>query len=442
VIHIIDKLGRELGTATHYLPDTDTVTATITSRSPTVITRRRVAVTVTVHDKDNRPVEGEFALKVYNGTFLDSTQYSFGRMLAASTPTYEPWHQIIYGNTKQHYNFTTNLAKRGTVYYQDGVTPVPAHTRLFFYLQENDVMIQSTTVAGGKIRLTVPEIRGNDLLFYMAEREGNELPGVKIIWETATLPVPAPPASVESAEADMYGIFAANKKVIDEAFNFRHEGPLDVKNAALRKQSALESRLKGADISVRVDKFVAFATMEDLVHEIIPALNFSKSKGRIRVQVSLQKGLAESEPLYIIDGIATKDTKYFMSLKPVDIDVVKLVTNPGKLVALGLMGRSGVVIVETKAGNARPPEDPSTVINGINWPLAFRPSLSTDKDRPTFRSTIFWNPGIKTDPAGKAIVEFDCSDDLGPLKVRVDGITTDGRPFSGEITLNSVLAEK
>jgi hypothetical protein len=442
IIHVIDKLGREVGTTTHYVPAGDSVTATIKAANNTLYTRSKATIAVTVHDHKNKPVEGEFSFKIYNGSIFDSTQLSFAQSIANTAPVYEPWRQVLKGNAKQRHNYMTDLARTGTAYYGDGVTPLPAQTRLFFYLQEHDIMMQSMTLAGGKVRITIPEIKGGDVLFYMAESEGREISDVRIAWDDTTIPAPAPPPSQETNEPDPYGIFVADKRVIDQGFGFEEGDWKQVRKASVRHESDLEARLKGPDLTVHADKFVAFATMEEMITEIIPAVNVRKLKGRTYVQMGLHTGTASSEPLYIIDGIATKNTAFFLSLKPIEIDRVKLITNPAKLVALGLMGRSGVIIVETKAGNSRPIIDPSSIINGINPTIPFPKALFADPLRPNLRSTVYWDPSIKTDANGRAVVEFECSDDLGPVYIRVDGITTDGRPFSGEGKLNFVLTEK
>jgi hypothetical protein len=301
-------------------------------------------------------------------------------------------------------------------------------------------MIQTLTTKGGKIRLLVPDIYGVDNLFYIAEYGGEEIPGAKIVWEDEPIELPAPPSFKETNEGDAYGIFAANKRMIDKAFDFDGAAGPEKHKEIERNESELENRLHGADIAIRVDDYVSFATMDEMIREIIPALKVRKLKGREIVQMGLQQGIPESEPLYIIDGVATKDTPFFLSLKPVDLLTVKLITNPAKLATLGLMSRSGIVIIETKSGNARLPFDPSRFVEGINRPISFKQPIHNNTRRPDFRSTIYWDPTVKTDANGKALVEFECSDDLNGVNVRIDGTTTDGRPFSGNATVNFVLA--
>ena len=145
-------------------------------------------------------------------------------------------------------------------------------------------------------------------------------------------------------------------------------------------------------------------------------------------------GKVTGDPVYIIDGIATKNTAFFLSLKPSDLLTVKVVKDPHKLERFGLMGKNGIVIVQTRKGNAREPlDDPSKLIEGLNRSVSFKArdhSGAEDAHRPDFRSSVYWNPSVKTDSNGKASVDFFCSDDIGKLSIRIDGLTTEGKPFS------------
>lgn len=437
---VIDKLGRPAGTAALFIPGRKTIKVAI-APGEGLQTRKKTTLTISVTDENNRPVQGEFSLKVLNSVLADSTQVTFEQLMASSEPLNESWHQMLYeriGNPR--YNFTTDLSKRGTAYMPDGVTPLPAETRVFFYIQETDVMSQTLTTAGGRVRLPVPDIQGTDNLFYMAELKGQELAGVKIVWDNEVTVLPSPPASKEGTEGDAYGIFTANKRMIDKAFDYDGTKVSEVTFDDERGVGDLEARLKGPDITIAVDDYVSFSTMEEMIREIVPALNVRRVRGKQTVQIGLQQGIPESEPLYIIDGIATKDTPFFLQLKPVDLVTVKLITNPAKLTTLGLMSRSGIVIVDTKSGKTRQPFDASRFVDGINQPIPFSQPKHNDIRRPDFRSTIYWNPIVKTDANGNAVVEFECSDDLSTVNVRVDGMTVDGRLFSGATALKFVLA--
>jgi hypothetical protein len=183
-------------------------------------------------------------------------------------------------------------------------------------------------------------------------------------------------------------------------------------------------------------------SMAELLREVVPSLYARQSRGESRVRVNLSEPLfpVRGDPVYIIDGIATKSTDFFLSLNPADILRVKVVTDPKKLMPYKLMGRNGIVIVETKMGNMREPlDDAGKVIAGVNKEVPFRgPDFSRDPARriPDFRSTVYWNPSVKTDANGKAVVYFTCADDVAPMRIRIDGMAAGGRPFSAVLTVN------
>jgi hypothetical protein len=139
-----------------------------------------------------------------------------------------------------------------------------------------------------------------------------------------------------------------------------------------------------------------------------------------------------NDPLYIIDGMATKNTNFFLNLNPANVISIKVINNPKKLLPLGLLGRNGVVLVQTKTGDLREPlDDPAKKIVGLNKTLSFNTPWETSENlyAPVFRSTIYWNPTISTDSNGKATFKFSCTDDVGRMVIRIDGMAN-GKSFT------------
>jgi len=68
------------------------------------------------------------------------------------------------------------------------------------------------------------------------------------------------------------------------------------------------------------------------------------------------------------------------------------------------------------------------LLRGYDSPLAFKtPDIKSNL--PDYRSTLYWNPHIKTDENGMAIVSFRTSDVEGNYKVTMEGITWHGEIF-------------
>jgi hypothetical protein len=197
-----------------------------------------------------------------------------------------------------------------------------------------------------------------------------------------------------------------------------------------------------ADDLILFEEYKLFPTMTETIKEIINPLRTITIGKKKEVKIkSLNKARATGEPLYIIDGIATKNTDFFLSLKTSDLIFIKIFRNSKKLARLGFIGKNGIVMVQTKLGNAREPLNKSNLITGLQMPVRFS-APNYDKGVksliPDFRSTIFWAPSISTDANGNAQVAFYTSDDVGSLEIRIDGFSKNGEPFTAFRTIEVV----
>lgn len=241
----------------------------------------------------------------------------------------------------------------------------------------------------------------------------------------------------ESLTANRYAEFTSRKKLMDKSYSFYGNSEI-LKKASLSENpnSDFEDELTGVDYSVKVDEYVVFPTMEELIREVVPSLLHRRIKGNSIVRVVLPDGAIPNEdPLYIIDGIMTKNTDYFLQLKPADIITIKVVRTINKLNRFGTMGRNGIVLIQTKGIDHNELKSKNTLISikGLNKPAPFRilaHSISSDLRKPDFRSTLYWNPSVTTNSRGEGSINFSASDDVGCFLIRVQGITSDGRPFS------------
>lgn len=433
--------------------------------------REKVKLDISVTDEKGKPIEGEFSVKAISSDLLQpQNQNSFAEELFVQSYLREryvinrtdsswfsklderlilntediPWKEILSNKfPKPSHSLSNFIQMKGRVTLVDTTArKLPDYLDIIFYLQRSNIRYQ-TTVEKGRVWLAVPQLYGEDELFYLAEtfyykydqQHGEEFPGLKINWENQVPKFQPAPSATPSDQLDAYASFASKSKLINQSYQFY------LAKANPQPKNEIENEIVSPDLNINVQEYTLFPTMTDLIKEIIPYLQHRKIGHRDRVLAVLDEDLATlstGDPLYIIDGIATKNTYFFLSLKPADLLNVKLVINSQKLKGFGLMGKNGIVFVKTKRGDAREPIDPSRLIQGVNRAVDFKThtySALNSSHLPDFRSTVLWSPSVKTSN-GKAQIEFFTSDTLGGLSIRVEGLTTQGVPFSKEIQLS------
>jgi len=461
-VSLLTQRGDLLASRDFYHDKKPLVRPTILTSKQLYKTREKISIGITLTDQSGQPVTGEFSMKVLNSTLFkfdtenlltddliilsrEPREFHINRSDSAWKSSLDnfllatieaiPWKEILSGKwSNPRFPFTSVIEKTGTAYHHDPQVPVPDLTQILFYLQRNQMIYQTFTVKDGKVGLTIPDIFEPDEFFYLAQTRGREVSDFKIQWDESPVPLPKAPHFRETRE-DAYASFADKRNLIEKSFGaYGDQDPLEtiIDDKTI---SALEDEINGADIVVKIEDYNAFQTMEEMIREVVPSLYHRKAGKKSIVRVSLQQPMVPptEDPLYVIDGIATKNTDFFLSLKPADLVTVKIVNKSKKLIPLGLMGKNGIVIVQTKFGNRREELDDNTKrVQGLSKPLDFtnQKSQNTQLNRPDFRSTIYWNPIIKTDSQGKASIEVFSSDDVGHLQIRIDGFAHGGRPFS------------
>jgi hypothetical protein len=350
-----------------------------------------------------------------------------------------PWKEIVKTETaKPEYGFASVIQKIGRVYYPDTTKSVRDLTQVTFFLQKNKTVYHTFTMEKGKVWLTIPDVYGEDEVLYLVESRRKRITDARIKWDNPpSISFPKASKYKEIKSADSYGYFASKNILINKSYSFystKNQENITMKTTT----SDFENEIMGADITINVQDYILFSTMEELIKEIVPPLYTRITSKQSSVRVKLPEPMNQnitSDPVYVIDDIATKNTSFFLSLKPSDLITIKIVRDPIKLTRFGLMGKNGIVIVQTKNGDMREPLDSTLRIQGLNRPATYKSreySNGSDLHRPDFRSMLYWNPQIKTNANGKSRVEFFCSDDNGVMNIQIDGMTKDGKPFTTE----------
>ncbi|NJN42468.1 MAG: TonB-dependent receptor plug domain-containing protein [Flammeovirgaceae bacterium] len=192
----------------------------------------------------------------------------------------------------------------------------------------------------------------------------------------------------------------------------------------------------------------------------IPGVSFVQVADNTGIHYKIRiRGLStfwlNTEPLVVIDGIPvggqdgittlmgggqatmgnTAGDRLAM-LDPNLVDRVEVTLRTNGL--YGDLGRNGVIAVFTKAGSSIDNyQDLKTMevfkIRGYNLPRSFKSPDYSDStlsyDKPDFRSTVYWNPTIRTNSdTGEIAISFYASDVAGRYKIIVEGVTEFGEP--------------
>ncbi|MEQ8304592.1 MAG: hypothetical protein RIB47_14450 [Cyclobacteriaceae bacterium] len=448
----------------------------VESKANEVATRGLVELEVSVTDSRGRDINGSYTISVVNNSiFPDGQRASFenqlmlfgdlpglrddfrrsglaerewmqhiNELLACYSWVRIPWEEIAKSKQRERITpFKYSLGISGKALFKESRSPVPDSTLITIFLQNRMVGYEAYVGKDGDFNLPfIYDFEGSDRAFYKMEFKKRQKENEYIIEPDIAIASGFQPGdNVETDRIDPYGEYVLKKRIIDNSFSFFRAPKNNVNSSSFNPNAEFEDELGGSDISIAVDDYLVFPTMADLIHEVIRGLQTRIANGKPTVRVVFLRGsytvIPTGDPLYIIDGVLTNNTDFFLSLNPEDILTIKIVNQEQKLNRIGNLGKFGVVMVQTKKSIERQVIENSTIfpISGLTREIKFTAPFYSGNDIsriPDLRSTIFWD-GDATLIAGKSTLhKFYASDDAVPLKILIRGITSSGYPFSAE----------
>lgn len=198
----------------------------------------------------------------------------------------------------------------------------------------------------------------------------------------------------------------------------------------------------------KLDDYITFPTMEEVIREIIPEAKVRKSHKMWKMSI-FNEAVNEfyvGSPLILLDGIPVKNIDYIMNLKPADIEQIDVISSERLLRKFGIQGQYGVFAIYSKTGELYDKNvlgNKKLKIQGLTEMDDYKPKVyvkdANHKDRiPDFRPVLYWNPHLKTNSNGKAIVEFYTSDETGKFIIEIDVMTQTGKTAG---TTKSLIVE-
>lgn len=380
-------------------------------------TRSSSKVDFSLVDDNGKPLNGKFTISVMNASVLSG--------------------ELLSVNVQKEVSIPNRMILEGQLIDRASQRPLPDSTQMMLYFQKSRLRYLTSVRTNGYFRSEILDYYGEDELFLIAETpDGSIVSDLEVVWENG-LPTPSSKPQIIGSNDKKYADFIQKKRLIDESYGFY------IKRDSLLIKTSTGSRLDviEPDYRVKPRDYVLFDNLGKFIQNIVDPLYFKETEegGVMRVRF-LKPYPATASPLYVINGVVTLDTEYFLSLDQDDIEELNVVMDYRKLVRFGLLGKNGIVIVKTRYGEEKPPIDQNKLLTGLNRPIV--PSQQEEElgnpIRPDFRACIHYRANVAV-RNGQASIEYKNSDDLGPVVIQVKGLTENGQPFSGHFKYEVIL---
>jgi hypothetical protein len=468
---IFSEAGSVLAERLFFVPHIPRINAQFEWENKTPGTREKITVKVKVTDAEGKPLKANASLTVFNKTshpsyrpsaitdnwFLwsdlgkapsdvpifvanlnGSTAKKIDQLLIASAWKRAEWSEVLkkresvipYLNMR--FTGETLDAKTGLLYTDS--------TFITFFFQKNVIAYHSFSSQG---KFDIPlflDFFGDEEVYYRVEKKGNRLDDIKVVLKDYPLFSYQQWPQAASLRNDLFYRDERQRQLINRSFGFFTKGS-DYKKV-IPLNALLEEEIFGPDVTINLDEYVLFPTMEETLREIVPMVQHRKVKNisEVRIYFADIDRMATGNPLYVIDGVITDDTDYFMALKPAEVASIKVVHSKDKLKTFGAVGKEGVILVDTKIPDNHlnvPRSKNSFRVNGLSEPVqvnAFNPATWQSRV-PDLRTNLLWAPEIVTDENGEALITFYTSDVSGEFQIQTQGVTVNGEPFYQEETI-------
>lgn len=469
-INIFSEQGEEI-LERMFFNRPENVHVEIKSNQPIYHNREKVTLDIGLTDDLGNALRGEFAIRITNRNYLPNHHSSSIKenLLLTSDLGYDQginrnyfgdsvsitaidrylitrkWRRFSWDDVMEpasdvpKHPFRKMIYLNGEVVNNETGKRVPDSSRVVIYLQKHLMGYEVFTGKNGNINLPfLFDFWGDDQLFYYVDRNEKELPNSRINLSYDSIAFASSAATLLDS-LDAYASYKQKRDLMDRSYAYFNQQKTDSNIGTINPNADFEDEFIEVDMTVNVQKYIVFPTMEDLIREVLPTLQHRKSGGKPTVRTYLLNPSMTplGDPLYIIDGIMTKSTAYFMSLLPADIFTVKIIRDQQKLRRLGAIATNGIVLVHTKKTSHPILIKDNTMIPvlGLTKPVPFKNidySIPSNLRIPDFRSTLYWNPSVRTDAFGHAAITCYASDDVGDFDIQVEGITNAGKIFSGK----------
>jgi TonB-dependent SusC/RagA subfamily outer membrane receptor len=157
----------------------------------------------------------------------------------------------------------------------------------------------------------------------------------------------------------------------------------------------------------------------DVMKGRIPGVNVYGNQIIIRGPNTLT---GSNQPLFLVDGVPTRDIEGIRSIPVEDIDRVEVLKGPSAAI-YGMRGANGVIAIYTKRGHFMKRGVIEFEMMGYSTPRNFYQPKYSPENEPESNYTVYWHPVILTDSSGTASVLLDKPPIKGDYRFIVEGVS-------------------
>lgn len=200
-----------------------------------------------------------------------------------------------------------------------------------------------------------------------------------------------------------------------------------VEESILEDTLHLNQPVLSPDMDIDVQDYAIRGKLVDLLKEVITPFKFRKDNDeQYRVKVLYEvldlKYFYDSDPIFIINGIVTRDFTYIANLPLQDIKRMRIYSKLETIRALKLVDIGGIAIIDMVDPLFSLTEDqrlPHQLVQGLQIPAKYPVEVDTDSEIPQLRSLLYWMPNAQLDDNGQYHFNLPVSDDISTFEIEI-----------------------
>jgi hypothetical protein len=312
---------------------------------------------------------------------------------------------------------TRGISLTGRLLDEKSGNPVPNALVNLSIIGDKDVMAIRTDSAG-RYFFALPGYTGNRDIFLCGEdqpgRHARLLVDNEFCMEALSLPSPI--FRLSDSEKEIALRMAANQKISEI---FRQVAP-SVDSASQIDELPFFGK---PDEILEMGKYIDLPTIEDYFSELLGSINVRKFEGRKIFRFNSNRTeMLIFDPLVMIDWVAVNDIDKILAMSPRQIKQIELINAP---YVKGNITYGGIISFISKNDDFAGIDLPASG-TFINYQFL---AESPDKmpqgplpgNIPDTRNTVYWNPDLKMDDEGDALIRFTAPSEPGNYVIVVVG---------------------